>query len=65
MAMSTRRMPNSNPWFWSCLRKKSYTRREAEQAVEDLGKLGIKLYIYRCENPDRRYHWHVTRQPQS
>jgi hypothetical protein len=44
------------------LRKKTYTQREAHEAVEKLGKLGIKLYVYRCDAPGRRFHWHVTRR---
>ena len=61
--MATHLRPNRNPWFGSCLRKKSFTRKVALEAVAAVKeKAGVTLYIYRCDNPSRRYHWHVTKE---
>lgn len=57
---------NTSPKFWSCDRKKRYTRRAAEEAIRVGKTRGLTLSLYRCPYSGvlTSFHWHLTRDDQ-
>jgi hypothetical protein len=58
---------NTSPRYWSCDRKRRYTRNGAQEAIRDAAVRGMTLFLYRCPYSGlmMSFHWHLTKEPQS